>query len=750
MKYRIRPLAAAIAVLFAGAAPAQESTLPTVTVTDTAPAAPTATTIERNHVERLRAATSDTAALLADTPGVSLRAAGGVSSFPVVQGMADDRLRIKVDGMDLIASCPNHMNTPLSYVAPSGVGLLKVHGNIAPVSVGGDSIGGAIVAESAAPRFAKPGESLLTAGELGGFYRSNGYARGVNASATLATDMLSLNYTGSYAQSQNYKAGGDFKDFTATGRPGRSLGRDVVGSSAYETRNQALGVALRAGNHLVEARYAYQDIPYELYPNQRMDMLGNTAHRFNLRYLGAFDWGEFEARAYREKVDHHMDFGDDKPFIYAGMAPWNGVSALGSNAAYGMPMNTESKTTGAAAKASINLADRDLLRLGAEFQHYRLDDWWPASGGNMMGPNTFININDGKRDRTGVFAEWEANWTASWLSLAGLRYERVKTNAGPVQGYNTSGMQYQNSSVGTRADFNAMNRRRADDNWDATLLARYTPDATQSYEFGIARKTRSPNLYERYTWSVNGMIMAMNNFLGDGNGYLGDPDLKPEIAHTVSATGDWHSADGVTRLKATPYYSRINNYIDAVCSTGQHPMYGNIASCPANRFVPLQYANQKARLYGIDIAGQMPLGKTGFGQFGLRGLVSYTNGKNRDTGDGLYNIMPLNGKLTLTHDYAAWSNALEIVGVKKKTDVSDVRNEIKSAGYALVNLRASYTWERLRLDLGVENLFDRRYDLPTGGAYVGQGNTMSMTGAPWGIAVPGMGRSLYAGFNLKF
>ena len=40
-------------------------------------------------------------------------------------GLADDRLRIKVDGMDLIASCPNHMNPALSYLDPSNVGMLK-------------------------------------------------------------------------------------------------------------------------------------------------------------------------------------------------------------------------------------------------------------------------------------------------------------------------------------------------------------------------------------------------------------------------------------------------------------------------------------------------------------------------------------------------------------------------------------------------------------------------------------------------
>ena len=116
--------------------------------------------------------------------------------------------------------------------------------------------------------------------------------------------------------------------------------------------------------------------------------------------------------------------------------------------------------------------------------------------------------------------------------------------------------------------------------------------------------------------------------------------------------------------------------------------------------------------------------------------------------------MPLNGKLALTHKTGGWDNSLELVAVKAKTTVSSVRNEIRTPGYGLVNLRGSYSWKTVRLDFGVENLFDRLYFLPTGGAYVGQGTTMSNPMLPnypqWGTAVPGMGRTLYAGVNLKF
>lgn len=732
-----KKLSLAIAsALVSMAAIANDNNPEPILVQATKPAAntPFSTAVTPADITTQRAATSDTASLLRDIPGVSLYGAGGVSSLPAIHGLADDRLRIKVDGMDLLSSCPNHMNSPLSYLDPSQVETLKVYAGITPVSVGGDSIGGTIIADTAAPEFAAPGQGHLLKGQVGAFYRSNNNARGGNLTATYATEMLNITYSGATTEADNYTAGGDFKTTTATGRPGHTLPLDEVGSTAYKANNHALNLALKNDNHLFEVKYSFQDIPYEGFPNQRMDMLDNTAHRINLHYLGEFGWGSLDARAYRETVTHFMDFGDYKQFWY-GDAP-------------GMPMHTESKNTGGVVKANIKLTAQDLLRVGGEYQRYQLDDWWPASGtGMMMAPNTFWNINDGQRDRTALFGEWESRINPAWTTLLGARYERVKTDAGPVQGYS---MMY----AADANTFNARNRERTDNNWDATALARYTADATRTVEFGYAMKTRSPNLYERYSWSRIGMALEMNNFLGDGNGYLGDPDLKSEKAHTLSATFDWHAPDRAWEFKATPYYTYVTDYIDARrCGSGTGMMApcGGVANNTAvNKFVHLQYANQSARLYGIDLSGHMPLGKTGAGDLGLKGLLNYTNGENRDTGDDLYNIMPLNAKLTLTQKRGGWDNSVELVMVKAKNNISDVRNEIKTPGYSLVNLRGSYTWKQARVDFGVENLFDKRYYLPTGGAYTGQGTTMSFNAIPWGIAVPGMGRSLYTGLSYAF
>ncbi|PKO87113.1 MAG: TonB-dependent receptor [Betaproteobacteria bacterium HGW-Betaproteobacteria-12] len=764
MGYSFRPLAAAIAMLYAGAATAQGSSGETRVLDDIVVGADRIVTtaaaarLDANRQQQLLVTTNDAASLLRDLPGVSLYGAGAVSSLPAINGLADDRLRIKVDGMDLIASCPNHMNPALSYIEPSNLDSLRAYAGIAPVSVGGDSIGGSIIAETRAPQFAAPGQGTLATGEIGAFYRSNNAARGGNLAATLASEQFSVWYNGAHSQANNYTAGDNFKDVTATGRAGHTLARDEVGSSAYETANHTLGLAMKHDRHLVEVRFGLQDMPEQLYPNQRMDLLDNQQQRLNLRWLGQFDWGRLEARAYREEVEHFMDFGRDKRYWYGaatgGSAALNPApcAPLGPTCAAGMPMYTESTTSGASLKADLALGADDLLRLGSELQRYRLDDWWPASGGGMW-PGSFVNINDGERDRSSLFAEWESSRGARWTTLLGVRYERVTMDAGAVHGYNPAGGGNQGRDA---ALFNAGDRSRRDNNWDLTALARYSVNPGHDIEFGFARKVRSPSLYEAYPWSTWQMAALMNNFVGDGNGYIGNPDLKPEKAHTLSATFDWHAADRRWEFQAMPFYMHVTDYIDAIQWNGAT---NTPRSVPLrDQFTVLRYANQSARLYGLNLAGHLPLARTGLGDLGLRGVVSYTRGQNRDTGDGLYNIMPLNARLTLTQRLGAWDNALEILGVGAKHRLSAARNEMRTAGYSLVNLRASYTWQRLRLDFGVENLFDRYYELPLGGAYLGQGTTMSasLNNVPngvvplWGTPVPGMGRALYAGINLKF
>ncbi len=112
--------------------------------------------------------------------------------------------------------------------------------------------------------------------------------------------------------------------------------------------------------------------------------------------------------------------------------------------------------------------------------------------------------------------------------------------------------------------------------------------------------------------------------------------------------------------------------------------------------------------------------------------------------------MPRETKLALVHRRGGWTNRLAFEHVAAKTHVSAVRNEIRTPAYTLVNVYTSYEWKHARLDLGVENARNRFYLLPLGGAYLGQGNAMALNGIPWGMGVPGKGRSGNASVTFRF
>lgn len=732
IKFSLNTIAALLAALPLAAIAQEEKILNVIVLTAPRidPLGATKPSAASQDLQQLRAATSDSARLLQNIPGVSLYAAGAISSLPAIHGLADDRIRVQVDGMDLMAACPNHMNSALSYIDPSKVGSITVYAGITPVSVGGDSLGGTIQVKSAPPEFAEAGQPAFAKGQAGTFFRSNANAKGYNIGATWVGHDVNLSYSGSRSQADNYTAARDFKAVTRGRENGPLIPGNVVGSSAYSgSKNQELALALRHEEHLLQLSVSRQTVGFEGFPNQRMDMTGNQNTLLNLRYTGRYQWGELEARLYDQDTRHNMDMGPDR-YSYG----------------YGMPMDSEGKTRGATIQGSILLSGRDIVRLGAEYQQYTLYDWWPAVGGTM-GPNAYWNVDYGQRNKIDVYSEWEASWNTQWLSQIGVRSTTVRTNAAPVQGYDNGLAGLWGNEA---AAFNALDRKRTEHNWDLSAIARYTPDATQHYEAGYARKSRSPSLYQRYPWSTQPMAALMNNFVGDGNGYVGNVDLRPEVAHSFSVTGNWQGADAQQwGLTATGYATYVQDYIDARRCDFNQCSAANVAATTG--FVLLQYANQSARLYGIDLSAHLRLGNTAaFGSVTGTGLLNYVRGENRTTGDDLYNIMPLNVKLALVQSLGAWSNTAEFQWVAAKKNVSQVRNEMRTGAYGLLNLRSSYEWQHARLDIGIENALDRFYAMPLGGAYVGQGASMTSNGIPWGVPVPGIGRSINIALNLHF
>ncbi|WP_331938561.1 TonB-dependent receptor [Methylosinus sp.] len=681
-----------------------------------------ATQISGETLDARRPDASDAAQLLYGAPGVDLYEAGGVSRLPALHGLADDRIKILLGGAEITSACANHMNPPLSYIDPSNVGKIEVLSGVTPVSKGGDSIAGTISVEPkppifANPRVAAPGPSIapgvIASGSVSGFFRSSNSGFGVSGTANVATEHFSLLYNGGYTRGSDYHSGDNGPKVLSTG---------------FISENHSATLAYQNDGHLFTLRGGYQNIPYQGFVNQRMDMTYNRGYSVDAGYEGAFDWGKLEARAFWHHTAHKMGFLYDKQ-------PAN------------MPMNASGTDYGYLVKAAIPLDASNLLRIGNEFHGYHLNDWWPPIVGSMMmGPGTYWNINGGQRDRIGTFAEWEAKWAPQWTTVLGVRNDIVWMSTGDASAYDPRnpipmGMMGMSNPDATAARaFNARSHARTDVNFDMTALLRYQADETSAYELGYSRKTRSPNLYERYVFGVGGMASSMIGWFGDANGYVGNPDLKPEVAHTVSFTAAWRDpVDHDWEAKATPYFSYVENFIDA-------DRVGGFADKNGSWFPILQFRNHKAELYGFDLSGRGKLYEAAdVGRFTLSGVIGYVYGENLDRGDGLYHIMPLNARFALEHKLGGWSSAVELQLVDSKTHVSTARNELRTPSYGLVNLRTSYEWDAFRIDLGVTNVADVRYYSPLGGFDYADYKKTSMPGA-----VPGPGRSYYAGMTVKF
>lgn len=717
------------------------------------------TCLSGNDLARRQATAADTTDLLKEIPGVSHYTGGGVSNLPVIHGLADDRLNILIDGVNVTSACANHMNPPLSYIDPSRVGKVEVISGVTPVSKGGDSIGGSIIVEPAPPVFAqRPGE-YVASGRVGAFYRSNSDSPGVNVTVRGGTDNVAFDYSFAYSKARSYRRGTGGSPWDATlweydraRNYLRFLGNGaVLDGSLYEATHHSGRLAFKADNGLLSFDIAGHHIPYQGFPNQPMDMTLNNSIQGGARYQGAFDWGNLDARVYYQRTNHEMD---------------NLLERTRDRKNH-MLMKNVGVDFGYRLKAEIPIADQHLLRIGNEYHQFRLEDWYPGLTPWYQLPHDFISVHAGRRERVGTYAELQTKWSKEWSSLLGVRNDVVWMNAGGgVHGYFDS--KYDRAFS---YPFNLANKARTDINFDAIASVRYAPTSSESFEIGFSRKTRSPNLYERYAWwDHNSMI----TWFGDGNGYAGNLNLKPEVAYQFGINAEWrdpHGDDWFVRV--SPYFTHVDQFI-----------WARHENTTAPGFYGLQFVNADyAQLYGVDLSGRYAFLKgTPVGDFALRGNLSFVRGTFHDdgrgrpclvadlnggylckaykwpllgmqgpTGGSLYHIMPLNGRIALEHALGNFTSALELQLVDMKSYVSVVHGEPKTPGYALLNLRAGYSFENFRIDAGIDNIFDKLYYPPLGGIAVDESFRPFVYPNPViKRLIPGMGRSAWVGASVEF
>ena len=667
------------------------------------------------HSQNKHLALGSAESLLNDL-GVDFSAAGGVSNLPILNGLMGDRVKVLVDGADVTAACANHMNPPLSYVSANQITAYHVIAGISAVSAGGDNIAGVIRVNTISPQYSQSNELNWHSGYVSAQYNSVNNARKVGVGARITSNTLSFNYQGAFSDAKSYDDGNG----------------DLVLDTLYRVQNHALSAAIRDEKQQFVIKLTHQKIPYQGFANQYMDMTDNTSYGATAQYKRVLENSELEAQLNWHEVKHEMGFFSAEK---TGM----------------MPMNTDARDVSSQIKWRLNLDSNSSLLLGQAFYDYRIDDWWSAvEGSAMMGPNDYININNGQRKRIAAFAEFESQInTQLWLN-SGIRVEHVNTRADNVQPYNEgmammtmSAMPMQPSNASAAAAFNSKEHDKSDTVVDISVLLNYQLTHTDELQLGLARKNRAPNLYERYSWGVSNMATTMIGWYGDGNGYIGNQNLEVETAHTISSTYIKSAQNDDWQVRANIWYTNASDYIDAdlVRSFNRFGLENTARNI-------LKFTNTDAVLYGVklDLAANIHQSKA-LGNWQLNANITNTRAKRDDTNQPLYQIKPLHTMLAINHQLGRFENTLSWQWNDAKTRVDNNRLENQTDSYNIVNLGSKASWGDLTLSAQVSNLFDEYYQLALGGVSIAQLKKGESTGFE---QLAGQGRSFNIGMSVAF
>ncbi|MXP27528.1 TonB-dependent receptor [Porphyrobacter algicida] len=643
-------------------------------------------------------ATADATAIAARLPGAGDAFNGPLSGRLQYRGVTGDRLLVRIDGQRFESGSPNEMDPPLHYAPLPLLESITVDRGVSPVR-DGPGLGGGFDAHLKSVPFGASG-ALQPYADLSAGYDSSDTGWSGGGIVGLANDRYRIGFIGSHEEGGDTRIpGGRIRD--------TSYARDVYGVEA--------GMKTASGELDFEVRQ--QDTGHAGTPALPMDIV--FFHTTFANMHGAFDLTDrlhLDVGLGYNDVSHAMDNFTSRPAPAAAMMFRR--------------INVHSDSFTGHANFTLGSATRH-FGFGADFEAADRD-------ARVVNPNNAGFYVDAQphvvKHRVGAYLEWRGG-LGPVKSEIGARIDHHEMSAGiPLVGPALP--------MGARmlaAQFIAGPRDWSDDTVD--VVARFwSHQGAFTPRLTLARKTRAPSAIERFAW----LPIEASGGLADGNVYIGDPTLRPEIAYIAEAGVDW-AQDGFY-ARPSVYYRRIDHYIQGVPYDATPGVVDSMVEMVASMngdASPLRFANVDAEIYGADLDFGTPI--TSSLQFD--GTATYVRGKRRDISDNLYRIAPPNLRLDLTWSPGAmWSLTAEGVGYAAQRDVSVTNGEQSSDGYVIANVFGHVTpIPGLTLSAGVENLFDRRY-APHLAGY----NRVMDSDVPVGARLPAPRRSAFVRAQLRF
>lgn len=647
-------------------------------------------------------APADTAELLKEMPGANVNRNGELTGIPQYRGMHGQRVNVSINGSHISSGGPNAMDTPLHYAPVAVLESLTIRRGIAPVSAGQETIGGQMNAVTYHGEYGNSNEY-----ELGGRLYVGGQTVNDGGVGSLFLSLVNRNQIFRGMVMREEASDSEFAD-------------GIIRPSSYDRDRYDLGFSTRHGDH---------EFTFDFSRNDTNDA-GTVALAMDIE---AVDTDMFNA-------SHTWDTGD---FRLSTKVSYNDVMHLMSNFHMRVPPQDKSRYRRTLAEGSNThfVVDLELPTASGSWK-FGVDGNFEDHNATIGNPNAAAfeinSFSDVTRDILGLYIERSQSLTSEIGLDAGVRFNRVTMNSGSISANlnpmnATSGMPFMMNNMAEvlAMQFNNSDLKQRDYNTD--WFARLSIDSSRDliWYVGAAQKMRAPSYQERYLW----MPLGITAGLADGNLYVGNPNLKPEVSHEIEIGFDLDA--GPFSLYPRLFARNVKDYIQGTPSTNM--LANNFAQMMANMGMgqpdPLQWNNVEARFRGMDMEASFRINST----WQLRAVGSIIEGERRDIDDDLYRISPDNIMLALDYTGSQWTGSLETVRYSHQERVSTTNKEQETDGYTLVNLSASYRpTNNSELGLGVNNLLDKNYENHLGG----YNRAMNPDIAP-GARVPGLGRSFY-------
>ncbi len=524
-------------------------------------------------------------------------------------------------------------------------------------------------------------------GELLGRAGSYGFHSG-GFSTTGGNEKVQALFGYNYSESDQYKDGDDNRLWEVReglGAPYNAAGRDA---KAFE-KHDVWGKFQFTPNdhHTILLEHTYGKAEDILTPRVVFDTEEEITHltkaSWQMRDLGDLS-KKLTLSLYRNEVGHYpfQDFRD--------------VPSPKNN-------EVESVITGGGIQ-NVTEASFATFTYGIDVYHR---DWW----GDVYDSLTGVKLNDYLIPsvdtlNVGSYVHMDKEFDKCSLAL-GLRYDRFRQKADEDL--------VQSSSV---TDEN----RRVDHLVGGHVSATYFLNQDAMLFGGIGRSYRTPTGTERYI---------------QGNpAFFGNPELDP-TANTEFDLGFKYER-GRWMFQAKGFYSNLKDYVY------QESNYAGYKS----------YTNIDAHIYGGDLKARVHL----VHGFSVEGGIAYQRGRKDSHPDNNFDndlgqIAPIKGRLALNYndenlfgqENSGLFGTIEWIGSRAARNVDEDAGEQRLPGWGIMNVRMGCRFKACTLNIGVDNVFDRKYTVANSYEW----DVVGGTGAnPAIVSEPG--RFFYTSLGLRF